>query len=101
MRIANEQAELIETLTREKSALEARANWNFERCKDALARAEASESALREALDVLEFYAAPFEYIKKHGLEEQTPDFYDELDTGERARAFIEKHAPAATSEDK
>lgn len=54
-----------------------------------MTRTLAAESRLAEAIGILEFYAEPFEYIKKHGLDEQTPDFYDELNTGERARAFI------------
>lgn len=48
-------------------AAEARANWNFDRCKDALARAEAVESALREALDLIRRNAgAARAFTEKH-----------------------------------
>lgn len=47
------------------------------------------ERQLAEAMEVLEFYASPFEYVQNHRLDEQTPDFYDELNTGERAQNFL------------
>jgi hypothetical protein len=55
----------------------------------------AAKARLAEAIGILGFYAEPFEYIKKHGLEEGTPDFYDEMNTGERAQNFIRAFALA------
>jgi hypothetical protein len=51
------------------------------------------ERQLAEAMEVLEFYASPFEYVQNHRLDEQTPDFYDELNTGERAQNFLDAAA--------
>lgn len=56
-----------------------------------------SETALMDeaadALDAmeaaLEFYADPFDYIKRHNLDEFVPDFYDEMDTCARAVAAL------------
>lgn len=46
-----------------------------------------------DALDAmeaaLEFYADPFDYIKRHNLDESVPDFYDEMDTCARAVAAL------------
>lgn len=40
------------------------------------------------ALEILEFYANPF--LGRTNRLEPIPDFYDELDFGERARRFLE-----------
>jgi hypothetical protein len=79
---------LSEADSRYNTAVGSRIEWRHA-AETWQAKAEAAESRLAEAMGILEFYAEPFEYIKKHGLEEQTPDFYDELDTGDRARRFI------------
>jgi hypothetical protein len=40
-------------------------------------------------MEVLRFYADPFGYVMQHNIDEETPDFYDELDTGWRARRLV------------
>lgn len=51
---------------------------------------------LAEARKVLEFYADPFDFVTRNNLDEATPDFYDELDTGWRARSFLASNAETA-----
>lgn len=89
----NEAATLIESLSKALSEAETerdRADTGMRICTN---RVIAAESRLAEAMEVLEFYASPFEYVQNHRLDEQTPDFYDELNTGERAQNFLDAAA--------
>lgn len=50
-----------------------------------------AEDKLEKARRALRFYEDPFDYINLHGLDEQVPDFYDEWDFGDRARATLKE----------
>lgn len=49
------------------------------------ARASTAEEEVGRLREVLEFYADPYEQLDQHGYPVPVPDFYSELDFGERA----------------
>lgn len=57
-----------------------------------LAEIDAIQAKLRDAEDALRFYVDPFDRYDEDGDIISVPDFYGEMDFGQRARDYFNKH---------